>query len=184
MLSLHFWLHCFALWHISSLLVNKPRQVFSFSPLEIYPKQSLEHPQSRSTESGWGTGRASSQPGTELCLGGNWSPFTNMARHGKKAPELYSSARHLWLLALHLHLHGRATTKHMNWEHCWHLSRENEHPDFTMFPFPRTVSRDRRTSGLLNEVVDLESGFSNTNSPLNKIILGFFKWWEKRKTSI
>lgn len=46
--------------------------------------------------------------------------------------------------------------------------RENEYPDFTMFPFSRTVSRDRRTSGLLNEVADLESGLSNTNSPLNK----------------
>lgn len=31
-----------------------------------------------------------------------------MARLEKKAPELYSSARHLQLLALHLHLHGRA----------------------------------------------------------------------------
>lgn len=45
------------------------------------------------------------------------------------------------------------STKHMNWEHCCHISREKDDPDFTRFPFSRTVSRDRRTSGLLNEVV-------------------------------
>lgn len=32
----------------------------------------------------------------------------------------------------------------------------------TKFPFSRTVSRARRTSGLLNEVADLESGLSKT----------------------
>lgn len=52
MQSLHFWLHCFALWHISSLLFNKPKQVFTFSSLGTYPKQGLEQCQSRTTESG------------------------------------------------------------------------------------------------------------------------------------
>lgn len=111
MQSLYFWLHCFALWHISSLLFNKPKQVFTFSTLGTYPKQGLEQCQSRATESGWGTGRASPQPGTQLCLGGNWSPFRNMARLEKKAPELYPSVRHVQLLALHLHVHGRAKHK-------------------------------------------------------------------------
>lgn len=115
MQSLHFWLHCFTLWHISSLLFNKPKQVFTFSTLGTCPKQGLEQSQSRTThfqsESGWGTCRASPQPVTELCLGGNWSPFRNMARLEKKAPELYSSARHLRLLALHLHLHGNSQAR-------------------------------------------------------------------------
>lgn len=115
MQSLHFWLHCFALWHISSLLFNKPKQVFTFSTLGTCPKQGLEQSQSRTThfqsESGWGTCRASPQPVRELCLGGNWSPFRNMARLEKKAPELYSSARHLRLLALHLHLHGNSQAR-------------------------------------------------------------------------
>lgn len=115
MQSLHFWLHCFALWHISSLLFNKPKQVFTLSTLGTCPEQGLEQSQSRTThfqsESGWGTCRASPQPVTELCLGGNWSPFKNMARLEKKAPELYSSARHLRLLALHLHLHGNSQAR-------------------------------------------------------------------------
>lgn len=183
MQSLHFWLHCFTLWHISSLLFNKPKQVFTFSTLGTCPKQGLEQSQSRTThfqsESGWGTCRASPQPVTESCLGGNWSPFRNMARLEKKAPELYSSARHLRLLALHLHLHGNSQARN-TWTEST-VCRENEYPDFTMFPFSRTVSRDRRTSGLLNEVADLESGFSNTNSPLNKNLIKIKKKLNKNK---
>lgn len=175
MQNLHFWLHCFALWHISSLVVNKSKQVFTSSPLETYPEQGLEQLQSRTThlqsQSGRGTCRASPRPGIELCLGGNWNPFRNMARLEKKAPELYSSARHLWLLALHLHLHGRA--KHGTHELRALLAyKQGEWGSWLHYiPFSRTVSRDRRTSGLLNEVADLESEFSNTNSPLNLFFL-------------
>lgn len=172
MQSLHFWLHCVALWHISSLLFNKPEQVFTFSTLGTYPEQGLEYSQSRTThfqpESGWGTYRASPQPGPELCPGGSWNPFRNMARLEKKAPGLYS----MWDTSGFWHCTciymEEPSTEHMDWEHCCHTCRENEDPDFTVFPFSRTVSRDRRTSGLLNEVAGLESGFSNTNSPLNK----------------
>lgn len=93
MQSLHFWLH----WHISSLLFNKLKQVFTFFTLGTYPEQGLEQSQSRTThlqpESGQGTA-ASLQPGTKLCLGGNslqkhgqtWKESTRALFHCKTPP--------------------------------------------------------------------------------------------------
>lgn len=164
MQSLHFWLHCFALWHISSLLFNKPKQVFTFSTLGTYPKQGLEQCQSRTTESGQAL--AEHQHSQEHSY--VWEELKPFQRHGQTWKES-TRALFQWETPPASGTAPAFTWKSQNWEHCCHIGRENEEPDFTMFPFSWTVSRDRRTSGLLNEVADLEFGLSNTNSPLNKI---------------